>query len=209
MRCAVELSDVHDVVFILQHRGLVVVYVKVIGCAENGHDTGESRRPRFSVHAITGVLGFMGSNNRQEVVFLEERACGRIGEEVGATSDVVVQEELGCFFLPKLLEGICPENIAHQAMRWWLPEAINLLKSASLLASSIAFAYILEVVQCVEVRTETTVYAKELLVHDGSQGQGAEGLHTRLVYLLGILVLAFEFEGEVVCQMPAFMVSSQ
>ena len=53
------------------------------------------------------------------------------------------------------------------------------------------------------------MYAEKLLVHDGSQRQGAKGLHTGFVNLLRVLVLAFEFEGEIVRQMPAFMISSQ
>jgi predicted nucleic acid-binding protein len=52
------------------------------------------------------------------------------------------------------------------------------------------------------------MYAQKLLVHNRSQRQGAERLHTRVVDLLGIFVLAFEFESEVIRQMATFVVAS-
>lgn len=51
--------------------------------------------------------------------------------------------------------------------------------------------------------------AEELFVHDRRQRQSTKGFKTGLVNSLAILVLALEFEGEVVCQMPALVVSSQ
>lgn len=72
-----------------------------------------------------------------------------------------------------------------------------------------AISYVLEVIQGIQFGAETAVYAEKLLVHDGSQGQGAKGLHAGFVNLLRVLVLAFELEGEVVCQMPAFMIPPQ
>jgi hypothetical protein len=53
------------------------------------------------------------------------------------------------------------------------------------------------------------VDAEKLLVHDGSQRQAAEGFHASLVHLFGILVLALELEGEIVGQMPAFVVAAE
>lgn len=50
---------------------------------------------------------------------------------------------------------------------------------------------------------------EELLVHNSCQGQTTEGFHARIVDLLRVFVLAFEFEGEVVCQMPALMVATE
>ena len=49
---------------------------------------------------------------------------------------------------------------------------------------------------------------QELLVHDCRQRQAAEGLHAGLVDGLGVLVLALEFEGKVVGQMPTFVISA-
>jgi hypothetical protein len=63
MRCAVELSDVHDVVLVLQNRSLVVVYVKVVWRAEDGHDTGETSCPCFPVHSVSSILRFVRTND--------------------------------------------------------------------------------------------------------------------------------------------------
>ena len=65
MWCAVKLSDVHHVVLVLQNRGFVVVYVEVIGCAEDGHDTGEACRPGLSVHPIASILSLMRAYDGQ------------------------------------------------------------------------------------------------------------------------------------------------
>lgn len=78
------------------------------------------------------------------------------------------------FFLSKLFQGIGPQKIAHQAMCWWLPETVDLA----------------QVVKSVELRRKTTMNAQELLVHDRSQRQRAEGLHTGIIHPLGVLVLA-------------------
>jgi len=53
------------------------------------------------------------------------------------------------------------------------------------------------------------VNTQELLVHDRSQRECAKRLHARFVDLLGILVLAFELEREVVGQMPALVISPE
>ena len=49
--------------------------------------------------------------------------------------------------------------------------------------------------------------AEELLVHNGSKRERTERLHAGVIDSLGIFVLAFELEGEVVGQMAAFMVT--
>jgi hypothetical protein len=53
------------------------------------------------------------------------------------------------------------------------------------------------------------VDAEELFVHNCGKRKTAEGFHTSLVNLLGIFVLAFELESEVVGKMAAFMVTAQ
>ena len=63
MWCAVELANIHYVVLILQDRSLVVVYVEVIGCAEDGHHTREACRPCLSVHSVASILSFVGSDH--------------------------------------------------------------------------------------------------------------------------------------------------
>ena len=60
-----------------------------------------------------------------------------------------------------------------------------------------------------QFRTQATVYTQELLIHNGGQGQRAERLHTCVADFFRVFVFAFEFEGEIVCQMPALMVSAE
>ena len=68
--------------------------------------------------------------------------------------------------------------------------------------------YTFEVFQRMELWAKTTMDAKKLLVHDGRQGQRAEGLHTSVVDLLGVFVFTFKLKGEVIGQMAAFVISS-
>ena len=53
------------------------------------------------------------------------------------------------------------------------------------------------------------MYAQKLLVHDRGEGKGAKRLQTRFVHALGVLVLAFGLEREVVGQVAAFMVAAK
>jgi hypothetical protein len=53
------------------------------------------------------------------------------------------------------------------------------------------------------------MYAQELLVQDRREGQGTERLDARLIHALGVLVLTFRLEREVVSQMPALVVSAE
>lgn len=64
MGCAVELSDVHDIVFVFEDGSFVVIHVEVVRGAEDGHYTRESGCPSLSVHAVTGILSFVGSDDR-------------------------------------------------------------------------------------------------------------------------------------------------
>jgi hypothetical protein len=130
LRKLTELSNVHDIVLVLQNSSLVVIYVKVVGCTENGHDTRETGRPGLPVHAISGVLSFVSTNDGKEVVLLEESACRRVREEVRASTDVVVDEEIIGLLLTKLFQGIGPEDVAHEAVCGRLPETVNLVESA-------------------------------------------------------------------------------
>ena len=50
---------------------------------------------------------------------------------------------------------------------------------------------------------------QKLLVHDSGKRKCAERLHTSIIYSVGVLVLALQLEGEVIGQMPAFMVASK
>lgn len=193
MRCAIELPDVHDVVFVLEHGCFVVVDVEIVGCRENGHNRREARGLCFAVHAVSGILRFMSSNDGQKLIALEKLARSIVGEEVGATSHVVVDEALVGLFRTKVLEGVGPEDVAHETVCGGLAEAINAAK----------------VIEGLELWRETTVNAEELLVHDGSEGKRAERLHAEVIDLFRILVLALELKGKVVGQVTTFVVATK
>jgi len=55
MGSAIKLSDVHDITFILEDSGLVIVYVEVIWRGKDGHHGGETSCFRLAVHAIPGL----------------------------------------------------------------------------------------------------------------------------------------------------------
>ena len=74
MRSAVELPDVHDIILVLQDRGLVVVDIEIVGRTEDGHDAREAGRPCFSVHAVASILCFVRTDDREQVVLLQEAA---------------------------------------------------------------------------------------------------------------------------------------
>ena len=53
------------------------------------------------------------------------------------------------------------------------------------------------------------MHAEELSVEQGCDGQGLERPDACLVYVCGVLVQALALEGEVFCQMSAFVVAPQ
>ena len=69
--------------------------------------------------------------------------------------------------------------------------------------------YALQVLKGVKLRTESTVNAEELLVHDRSQRQGAERLHAGIIDSFRVFVLALQLECKVVCQVTAFVVTAK
>ena len=54
-----HLSDIHHVVLVLEHGGLVVVDVQVVGGREDGDQRGETRSLTLSVHSVAGVLSLV------------------------------------------------------------------------------------------------------------------------------------------------------
>jgi hypothetical protein len=120
------LSDIHNVVLVFQNSSLVVVDIQVVRGTEDCHNAGESGSPSLSVHAIPGVLCLVRADHRQKVVLLEERTGSRIREEVGTSSDMVVDEEVVRLLLAKLFQRVSPENVAHQAVGRGLSESVNL-----------------------------------------------------------------------------------
>lgn len=68
--------------------------------------------------------------------------------------------------------------------------------------------YSFQVIQAVQLRAQTAVNAEKLFVHDRSQRQRTERIHTSFVNLLRVFVLALQLESEIVCQMPTLMVAT-
>ena len=128
VRCAVELSDVHDIVLVFEHGSLVVVHVQVVRGGEDRHHRREASRPSLSVHTVSCILCLVRSNDREQVVLLQERASSRIAEEVRASSHMVVHEILLRLLLSEFFKRVGPENVAHQAMSRWLSEAVQRLQ---------------------------------------------------------------------------------
>ena len=146
MRGAVELSNVHNIVLVLQHSRFVVVDIEVVGSAEDCHHTRESSRPRLPVHAISSILRFVCSDDGEEVVLFEEIACSWIGEEVRTSSNVVVNVELSSLLLSEFFQWVSPENVAHQAVSRRFSESINLSMSVCVIAPS-KLTYTFDVLQ--------------------------------------------------------------
>lgn len=209
MRRAVELSNIHHVILVLEHRCFVIVDIEVIGRAEDGHHTGESCRPGLAIHPITCILSLVCSNNREQIILLQEGTCRWIREEVGTAPNVVVDEILSCLLLAKLFQRVSPQNVAHKAMGRRLLEAVNLSKSAVKSKQGFTISYTFEVLECVQLGAQAPMYAEKLLVHDRGQWQGAKRVHASIVDLLGILMLALEFKREVIGQVATFMVAAQ
>jgi hypothetical protein len=69
--------------------------------------------------------------------------------------------------------------------------------------------YALQVLECVELRAQSSVYTQELLVHDGGKGERAERVHAGFVNSLRVLVLALKLECEVVRKMATFVVTTE
>ena len=53
------------------------------------------------------------------------------------------------------------------------------------------------------------MYAQELFIHDSSQWQRAEGLHACFINIFRVFVLTLELKGEVVGQVPAFVITPE
>ena len=88
---------------------------------------------------------------------------------------MVVHKAIRGLLLPEVFSGIRPKYITHEARCWWLPESVNLQCGVRCTGLRTAVdAYVLathptQVVQGIEFRRKASVYAEELLVHDGRQ----------------------------------------
>ena len=122
---------------------------------------------------------------------------------------MVVDEEVVRLLLAELLERISPQDIAHKAVCRGFAEPVDLQGLAKHTYRALLVTYALQIIECVKLGAKPTVYAQELLVHDSGEGQRTEGVHAGFIDGLGVLVLAFELECEVVGQMATFVVTAQ
>lgn len=86
MRRAIKLSYIHDIRLILQDSRFVLVHVEVVWGGEDRHDGGEAGGFRFAVHAVAGVLCFVGADDGEEVVLFEEVAGGGVAGGASANA---------------------------------------------------------------------------------------------------------------------------
>lgn len=56
MRSTVELTNVHDVVFVFEYGRFVVVDVEIVGSGKDCHDGGETSCLGFAVHAVSVIV---------------------------------------------------------------------------------------------------------------------------------------------------------
>jgi hypothetical protein len=62
VRCAVKLTNIHNIVFIFENGGLVIVHIEIVGSREYGHDGREAGSLAFSVHSVSSILSFVCSD---------------------------------------------------------------------------------------------------------------------------------------------------
>lgn len=55
MRSAVELPNVHNIIFVLENSRLVIIYIQIVWSRENRHYSWELCRASFAIHAISAL----------------------------------------------------------------------------------------------------------------------------------------------------------
>ena len=126
MRCAIELSDIHDVVFVFQDCSFVVIHIEVVGRAEDRHNAWKACRAGLAIHSVPSILGFVGTDDGEKIVLLEECAGGRVREEVRTPSDVIMDKVFACLLLAELFKRVCPKDVAHETVCRRLTETVDL-----------------------------------------------------------------------------------
>ena len=94
VRSVVELLDVESVLFELDYGALVVVHVAVIWSREDGDHHWELRGPVPLMHLVPIELSLVSSQDREQLVFMEELVGGLLAEEVRTASHVVLLKPL-------------------------------------------------------------------------------------------------------------------
>ena len=61
MRGAIELTNIHNVILVLENGSFVVINVEIIGSGKDCHDRRESSRFCFTVHSVSVVVHIMST----------------------------------------------------------------------------------------------------------------------------------------------------
>ncbi|KAH3683701.1 hypothetical protein WICPIJ_005320 [Wickerhamomyces pijperi] len=121
----VELTDVHSVAPVLQNGTFVFIRVGVVWSREQSQQSWEPSGIGLTIHSVPGILHFMRSDHRQQIVSLQERrnSLERVG--IRTTSQVVWSESCTVQFLVIVLQRIRPKQITKQTSCWRFPESID------------------------------------------------------------------------------------
>lgn len=79
------------------------------------------------MHLIPVELGFMSSQDRQQLVLVQELIGCRLTEEIGASSHIVGYESLWTGSL-LVFYWIGPENVTEQTNSGWFLESLQVLQ---------------------------------------------------------------------------------
>ena len=190
MRAVVELADVEFPLVVVRNGACVIVSIEVVGRREDCNDGGEARGGARVAHVVAVVLGFMCAEDGQHTIAFQELTGRKVCEDIGAPAEAVQGEALA-IARREVLCRVGPQDVAHGAVQRRLAEAVDLHN----------------VVNRLEVRGDPPVDAQKLPVDDGAQRECVEGLERHLVHSVVVFALALLFEGEVLCQVVALVVS--
>lgn len=199
----IVLPDRHGLVRIFQHSAAISVDVEVVGSRENGDDGRELLVRLFAMHGVPSVLCLVPSDDREQAVPLQKFARSLERVKVRAAAHLVVQEERagrvggalrpGLVLVPKVGDRVRPEQVAEQAVRAGLLEAVQPS----------------DVFQRDELGRDPTVHAEEAAVDEGGYWEGEERAHGGFVYCLRVFVYTFALERKVFCQVSALVVAPE
>jgi hypothetical protein len=192
---------------------------KKSGRGAKGGDQGAGRERWTKEEEVAGERGGKGGKKDEERERGEKGAKG-VREEVRAPPHMVVQKAVRRLLRPKVLRRVRPQDVAHQALRRRLAEAVDLRAIAVSVWISIGRSgwpgrdgekwgeregmregertHSAQVVEGVKLGGEPAVNAQELLIEHGREGQRAERLGAGVVDALRVLVLAYTTRRE--CQ---------
>jgi hypothetical protein len=171
MRRVIELLDVYHIVLELDDRAFIIINITVIRSRKNGNDRREVHCVIPFVHFKAVQLSFMGSNNGQKVVFVEER--GRsfgskkiklnffVPEDVGTSSCAVVIPTHGhCLFV--IFTRVSPEEITERSLFRWLHESADFVYFVELKFNYLFFYGF-------DARGDTSMNSHEFLIYHTGQ----------------------------------------